>query len=141
MFITRNSREKNGETHRKNIFDFKRLKTSKKKVFTVTIDSDGVSICVHYRRLKADRPIVPSASPVARHEENTEAGPGSYNPQENDIVAGADPGNTYIITIAVPRGAKDGIAGGLRQKAMSLLKHSKARYYRESRIIHARKKV
>jgi len=42
----------NRETYSKSIFDFKRLKVSKKKVFTGLIETDGVALCVHYRRLK-----------------------------------------------------------------------------------------
>lgn len=47
----------NRETYWVNIFDFKRLKTSKKKLFTEMIEADGAAVCVHYRRLKVDRPI------------------------------------------------------------------------------------
>jgi len=42
----------NRETYWKSTFDFKRLKVSKQKVFTGIIETNGVSICVHYRRLK-----------------------------------------------------------------------------------------
>jgi len=65
----------NRETHWKSIFDCKRLKTSKKKVFAGTIETDGVSIRVHYQRLKAGRPIVSTASPVANHEDEKEVDP------------------------------------------------------------------
>jgi hypothetical protein len=57
-----------GETYWKNIFDFRCLKTSKKKNFTETIETDGVAMCVHHRRLKADRPVPLSTSPSAKHE-------------------------------------------------------------------------
>jgi len=61
--------------------------------------------------------------------------------QDNDFVVGADPGNTNIITIAVPKCAEDGTDGNLRQKDMRLLRLSRARYYRESGIMNARKKI
>jgi len=46
----------NRETYsKKNIFNFKRLKVSRQKVFTGMIETDGVTLCVHYRRLKKRR--------------------------------------------------------------------------------------
>jgi len=46
----------NRETYsKKNIFNFKRLKVSKQKVFTGMIETDGVTLCLHYRRLKKRR--------------------------------------------------------------------------------------
>jgi len=39
------------------MFDFKRLKTSKQKLFTEMIETVGATVCVHDRRLKVDRPI------------------------------------------------------------------------------------
>jgi len=65
----------NRETYWKNIFDFKHLKVSKQKVFNGMIETDGVALCVHYRRLKRDRPVPPSASPVTKDEEKKEADP------------------------------------------------------------------
>jgi len=62
----------NRETYWKSIFDFKRLKVSKQKVFTGLIETDGVATCVLYRRLKKDRPVPPSAAPVTRDAENKE---------------------------------------------------------------------
>jgi hypothetical protein len=56
----------NRETHWKNIFDFKRLRVSEQKLFTGLIETDGVALCVHYRRLKKDRPVPPSAAPVTK---------------------------------------------------------------------------
>jgi len=82
------------------------------------IETDGVAMCVQYRRLKVDRPIAPSASPVTKHEDKMEVGPETCNPQDNDLVVGADPGNTNIITIAAPKRAEDGTGGNLRQKDM-----------------------
>jgi hypothetical protein len=60
---------------------------------------------------------------------------------ENDFVVGADPGNTNIITIAAPKRAEDGTDGNLRQKDMRLLRLWRARYYPESGIMNARKKI
>jgi len=80
------------EIYRMNIFDFKRLNTSKKKLFTGMIECDGVAVCGDYRRLKADRPVPSSASPLAKHEENKEAGSTKQEVQEDDCAVGADPG-------------------------------------------------
>jgi len=52
------------ETHWKNTFDFERLKASKQKIFTGMIETDGEAIFVDYRRSKADRPVLSSASPL-----------------------------------------------------------------------------
>ena len=60
---------------------------------------------------------------------------------DNDFVVGADPGNTNIITIGAPKRVEDGADGNLRQKAMRLLRLSRARYYRASAIMNARKKI
>ena len=54
----------NRETYWVNIFDFKRLKTSKQKLFTEVIEADGAAVCVHDRRLKVDRPIASSCFAV-----------------------------------------------------------------------------
>jgi hypothetical protein len=40
-----------------------------------------------------------------------------------------------------PKRVENGTGGNLRQKDMSLLKHSRARYYRESGTMNARKKI
>jgi len=76
-----------------------------------------------------------------KHEETKKAGPVTQKVQDNDFVVGADPGNTNIITIAAPKRAEDGTDGNLRQKDMRLLRFSRARYYRESGIMNARKKI
>jgi hypothetical protein len=131
----------NRETYWKSIFDFKRLKASKQQLFTGLIETDGVSICVQYRRLQVDRPIVSSAAPSAMHKETNRADPETQELQENENVSGLEPGNTNIMTIVAPKCAKDGIDGNLCQKDMCLSKFSGARYYRESGIMNARKKV
>jgi hypothetical protein len=136
----------NRETYWKNIFDFKRLRVSKQKLFTGIIESDGVALCVHYRRLKTNRPVPPSVSPVTKreekeadpvtqevedndlvvdavkHEENKQADPETQKVHNNDFVVGADPGNTNIITIAVPKRAEDCTDGNLRQKDIRIFK-------------------
>jgi len=129
------------ETYWKNIFDFKLRKVSKQRVFTGIIETDGVSMCVHCRRLEADRPIVPSASPLTKHEEKKEADPTTQEVHESDFVVGVDPGNTMNIAVAAPKRAEDGSDGDLRQKDMRLFKLSRARYHRESGIMNARKKI
>jgi hypothetical protein len=58
----------NRETYWKSIFDFKRLRLSKQKVFTGMIGTDWVAMCVHYRQSKTNRPVPPSASTSAKHE-------------------------------------------------------------------------
>jgi hypothetical protein len=155
-----NFTRENLETYWKNIFNFKRLRVSKQKLFTGMVETDGVAMCVHYRRLKKDRPVPPSAAPVTKDEEKEEAdpatqevennglvvdaaknaekkeaGPETQKVQNNDLVVDADPGNTNIITIAVPKRAEDSTDGNLRQKDMRLLRLSRARYYRESGIM------
>jgi len=156
----------NRETYWKNIFNFKRLKVSAKKKFTGMLETDGATICVHYRRLKKDRPVPPSAESSAkdeenkeanpetqklqdddlvvgavRHEENKEADLATQEVQDNDLVVGADPENTNIITIVVPKHAEDGTDGNFRQKDTRVLRFSRARNYRESDIMNARKKI
>jgi len=155
----------NRKTYWKNIFNFKRLRVSEQKLFTGMIETDGVALCVHYRRLKRDRSVPPSAAPVtkdeenkeedpamqevedndfvvdeAKHEEKKEAGPATQKVHEDDFVFGADPGNTNFIAVAVPKRAEDGTDGNLRQRDMRLLRFSKARYYRESGMMNERKK-
>ena len=108
-------------------------------------------ICVHYRRLKTDRPVPSPAAPVTKdeekeeagaatqevpdndftvdatkHEEKKEAGIETQKAQDNDFVVGADPGNTNIIAVAAPKRAEDGADGNLRQKDMRLLRFSRA---------------
>jgi hypothetical protein len=131
----------NRETYWKNIFDFNRLKMRKKKVFTGIIESDEVSTCVYYRRLKADRLVPSSASPVTKDAENKEADPATQEVQENDTVVSADPGKTKIVSIAVPKRTEDGIDGNFRQRDVRLLRFARARYYRESGIMNARKNI
>jgi len=127
----------NRETDWKNSFNFKRLEVNKQKVFTGMIENDGLAICVHYRRLKTDRPVPSSA----KHEDEKDRGPATKKAHENDFVVRAHPGNTNIVTIAAPKRVEDGTDGNLRQKDMRLLRFSRARYYRESGIMDARKKI
>jgi hypothetical protein len=102
----------NRESFCRYIFDFKRRKMSKKKVFTWMIGSDGVYMYGHYRRLKADRPIVSTASSSARHQEK-EAHLATQELQENDVVVVLYPGNTNIMTIPAPKCRKNGTKGNL----------------------------
>jgi hypothetical protein len=76
----------NRETHWKRISDSKRLKVSKQNVFTGKIETDGVALCVHDRRLKTDRPVPPLASPVTRDEENKEEERAIQEVEDNDLV-------------------------------------------------------
>jgi len=75
----------NREMSWKNIFSSKRLRVSKQKLFTGLIETDGVALCVHYRRLKRDRPVPPSAN----HEEKEEADPATQEVENNDLVVDA----------------------------------------------------
>jgi len=74
----------NRETYWKNIFSFKRLRVSKQKLFTGMIETDGVALCIHYRRLKRDRPVPPSAN----HEDEKEADLATQEVEDNDLVVG-----------------------------------------------------
>jgi len=78
---------------------------------------------------------------AAEHEEYKEEDPATQKVQDNDFGVGADPRNTYIITIAAPKRSEDGTDGSLRQKDMRLLRFPRTRYYRESSIMNARKKI
>ena len=60
---------------------------------------------------------------------------------ESDSAVDADPGNTNVIAIAVPKRVEDGADGKLGQKDMRLLRFSRARFYREVGIMNARKKI
>jgi len=112
--------------------------------------------------LKKGRPVPPSANheyekeadpatqevqdndlvvDAAKHEEKKDSDPATQKVQDNDFVVGADPGSTNIITIAVPRSAEARTDGNLLQKDMRLLRFSRARYYRESRILNTTKKI
>jgi len=104
-------------------------------------ETDGVPKCVNSRRLEADRPVSSSKLPSAEHEDKKKAVPMTQKVHENDFIVGADPGITNIIIIAVPKRAEDGTDGNLRQKDMRLLRFSRARYYRESGIMNASKKI
>jgi len=86
------------------------------KVCTGISESDGVATCVHYQRLRVNLPVPSSVSPVAKHEGNKKAGPTTQEVREHDFVVGANPGNTNIMTITVPKLAEDGIEGNLCQK-------------------------
>ena len=77
---------------------------------------------------------------MTKHEEKKQVYPTTQEVHENDIVDGADPGNTNIITIAVPKRAEDGIEGNLCQKDMHQLNLSREGYHRESGILNAREK-
>jgi len=92
----------NRETCCKIIFDFKSVRLRKKTVCTGIIESEWVCVCVHNRRLKVNHLVPSSLAPSAKREENNETRSGTHDPQENDSVAGADPGNTNIVTIAAP---------------------------------------
>jgi len=62
---------------------------SKQKVFTGMIETDGVATCVQYRRLKKNRPVPPSASPVTKHEDEKESDPAMQEVEDNDLVVHA----------------------------------------------------
>ena len=73
--------------------------------------------------------------------EQKKMGDGTYNRHENDFVVDLNPRNTNIITIAIPECAEDGTECNVRQRDMHLLRLSRARYYRESCIMNAKKKI
>jgi len=131
----------NQETYwKKNIFDSKRLRTSKKKEFTGMIESDAIAMRVHYRRLKADCPVPSSLQSLAKREENKEASPTKQEVHENHFVVGAGPGNTNIMTITTRNCGDDGVDCNLHQKHMRVLKRSRTRYYRKFGVMNAKKK-
>jgi len=131
----------NRETYWKNIFDFKCLKTSRQKALAGIIETDGVALCVHCRRLKADHRGPSARSPVTKQEDEKEADPATQKVQDNDFVVGLDTGKTNIMAITAPKCAEDGTDSNLRQKDMRLLKFSRAIYCRESGIMNERKKT
>jgi len=98
-------------------------------------------MCVHDRRLKTDRTVSSSASPATKDEDEKKADLATQKVHENNIVVGADPGNTNIINIAAPKGAEDRNDGNFRRKHMRLLRFSRARHYLESGIMKARKRI
>jgi hypothetical protein len=78
---------------------------------------------------------------AAKHREKKEVDRATQKVHDNGFVVGADPGNTNIITVAVPKRAEDSVDDNLRHKDKRLLRLSRARYYRESGIMNARKKI
>ena len=84
--VSRELSGENRETYWKNIFDSKRLRVSRKKVFTGLIETDGVAVYVHYRRLKKDRTGSPLASLVTKDEDEKEEDPATQKVQDNDLV-------------------------------------------------------
>jgi len=78
---------------------------------------------------------------VEQHEDEKEADTATQKVQDNDFVVGADPWNTIIIGMAVPKRAEDGINDSPFQRDMRLLRFSRARYYLELGIMNARKEI
>jgi hypothetical protein len=89
------------ETHWKNVFDFKGIRKSSTEAFAGKIETDGVCICVHSRRLSRHRHILSSFSPWTKHQKR-EAIHMLYEPQKSDFVVGVDPGKKDIMAVAVP---------------------------------------
>jgi len=106
-------------------------------IVDVTKDEDGKEAGPAMQEVEDDNLVVDAAE----HEETKKAGLATQKVQENDFVFGADPGNTNIISITVSKLPEDGADGNLRQKDMRLLRFSRARYYRESGMRNARKKI
>ena len=78
---------------------------------------------------------------VTKDKNEKKAGSEEQKVEDKDFVVGTDPGSTNTITIAAPKRAEDGTYGNLRQKDMRLLTFSRARFYRESGVINATKKI
>jgi len=106
-------------------------------VVDVTKDEDGKEADPLVQEVQDNDFVVDATN----HEENKKPGSEKQKVQDNDFVVGADTGNSNIITIAAPKRAEDCTDGNLRQKDMRLLTFSRARYYRESGIMNARKKI
>jgi hypothetical protein len=79
------------ETHLKNISSISNVSKRASKRYTGMIETDGVAIGVHYRRLKVDRRVQSSSPPSVRHGENKAADPAMQEVPKNDFVVGACP--------------------------------------------------
>jgi len=107
------------------VFNIKRLEGQHAK-FTGTIQTDGTAICVHFVREK-----VISSSPG----DNTQSG---FQLRPNDFVMSCDTGLVDMCAMAIPLKMEDGTAD-IGMEDMRFKTFSRARYYRESGIIQARK--
>jgi hypothetical protein len=104
------------------------------------IDYDVVYINLHTQGLKAVRPIPSSLSHLPKRE-HKKTGDGTYNAHEIVYLGGLTPLNSNIITIAAPKRAEGATDGNMPQKNLRLLRFSRARWYRESEILSARKEI
>lgn len=105
--------EANRDTHWNSIFDTQKYLTSKQKQdcnFTHCVQTDGVSICIHYRR------------PKIKSNEKDEYSP--FNKHQSDRVIGQDPGRTTLFS-----GAEQLPDGNWKKHVLS-----KSRFYQESGI-------
>jgi len=120
---------------------FQMSEYKQRKIFTGNIERDGILMNVHYGCLMADRPILSLSVPLTEHEKDKEVGPRRRRCRRTTLSSACDTGNTNIVTIAATNFAEDGIDGNLRQRDMRLLKLSRARYYRDSGKMNARKQI
>lgn len=108
----------------KSVFAIDRLEGRNNK-FTGTIQTDGVSICAHFKR-PMNETDMPRKRGKGKGKSNSHV---QYQPQEGDRVLGVDPGRKTIMFIVdvLPD-------GGVRKYTLS-----GAQYYSESGIVDARK--
>jgi len=104
------------------VFKLRRLEGRYTK-FTGTIETDGTAINVHFVRERL-------VSDSSTGEE--------FRVRPNDFVMSCDPGLKDICSMAIPLKMKDG-ARDVGMRDMKCKTFSRARYYRESGIIQARK--
>ena len=105
-----------GDEHWRSVFQISRLE-GKSSTFTGTMDTDGVSICVHQRRLTNSMDDFTNQLSLPHF---------GFELREGDVVVGGDPGGTDLIHFAVPTSRGD--------KPFASLKLSKLQYYRESGV-------
>jgi len=93
--------------------------------FTGTIQTDGVAICIHYRR-----PLLPGVEPQGKKKKKKKADVVEFKREKNDRVIGVDPGRACLFT-----GVE--ILPGNKRKVYKL---SRPRYYLECGFTLANKR-
>lgn len=102
----------------------KLLSASNKCQFTGTIDTDGISLCIHQRRPRTTIDVARKMVDVTDPK---------IDIQPNDLVVGVDPGGCDIMHVAVPV-RKPGL-----KRSFQSLNLSRVQYYTEAGILCARK--
>ena len=111
--------------------DVGRMRKSRgERNFTGTIETDGVTVCVHYTQ--NNKKTVCRDDKEEKEEEER-----SYIVDKDDYVVGVDPGAKDIVTVALPKEKECKRGGETTFKRLTL---SRARYYKESGIFTANKR-